>query len=89
MVDTNVIISAVYNPKGVPALALQKTANAPFKLVLSKIILDEVFNVCNRKFPLNAPVYMEKLALLDYELAHFNTQGQIISVEQLIRDVND
>jgi predicted nucleic acid-binding protein len=50
MIDTNVIVSAVYNPKSKPADALGHVCEN-HDLVLCDHIIAECYNVVTRKFP--------------------------------------
>gem|GEM_PF-5968187 len=50
MIDTNVLISAIYNPNSLPAQVVQFVEDAHIP-VLSEYIVDECRAVINRKFP--------------------------------------
>jgi len=68
MIDTNVLISAVYSPHSLPAQVAQVTCKA-HTLVLCDYILEECRMVVMRKFPQHMVVLEELLASLDFELA--------------------
>ena len=50
MIDTNVLISAIYSPNSLPAQTVQSVGNE-HTLVLSEYILEECRAVFDRKFP--------------------------------------
>ena len=67
MIDSNVIVSAVYNPKSKPADVLGHTCEN-HDLVLCDHIIAECYNVVKRKFPEHL-LYLDKLFMsLGYEL---------------------
>jgi len=67
MIDTNVIVSAVYNPKSKPADALGHVCEN-HDLVLCDHIIAECYDVVTRKFPQHLP-YLDHLFIsLGYEL---------------------
>ena len=78
MIDTNVIISAVYNPKSKPAKVLSHVCeNHDF--VLCDHIIAECYDVVNRKFPQHLP-YLDKLFItLGYELVTTPRTGYAMS----------
>ena len=51
MLDSNIIISAIYRSNGYPYEAYIKASNPPYSLVLSDQIILEVHRICHRKFP--------------------------------------
>lgn len=46
VVDTNVLVSAILSPKGLPAQLVRAFQAGAFQLVLSPSILEEVRRVC-------------------------------------------
>ena len=67
MIDSNVIISAVYNPKSKPASVLSHVCeNHDF--VLCDHIITECYDVVNRKFPQHMQLLDKLFATLGYEL---------------------
>ncbi|MFH0974586.1 MAG: putative toxin-antitoxin system toxin component, PIN family [Spirochaetota bacterium] len=49
VLDTNVLISALLNPEGIPAVLLSLIVNGKLKLLYDNRILSEYFEVLNRK----------------------------------------
>ncbi|MCL1853716.1 MAG: hypothetical protein FWF88_11915 [Peptococcaceae bacterium] len=50
MIDSNVLVSAIYNPKSMPNLALHNVCEN-HTLVLCDHIIAECYDVLKRKFP--------------------------------------
>ena len=67
MIDSNVIISAVYNRKSKPAQVLSHVCEN-HELVLCDYIINECYDVITRKFPHHVIVFDKLLAALGYEL---------------------
>jgi len=67
MIDSNVMISAVYNPNSRPAAALTHVCENHV-LVLCDYIIAECYDVIKRKFPHHLPVLDKLLSTLAYEL---------------------
>lgn len=89
MLDTNILISAIYNPLGPPAKAYQKTSESPYDLVLCDQIIDELRKIFNRKFP-NKIAAMERfLAVAQYNLVTLTSADDNVQDENKVRDVND
>jgi len=78
MIDSNVIVSAVYNPKSKPATALGHVCeNHDF--VLCDHIIAECYDVINRKFPQHLS-YLDKLFIsLGYELVTTPRTGMVMT----------
>jgi putative PIN family toxin of toxin-antitoxin system len=87
MVDTNVLISAAYNPNGTPFAAYCKAATAPNTLVLSDYIVDEVLRIFAKKFPHKENSIRWLFSLARYELVVTPVLEE--ADEALIRDVKD
>jgi len=66
MIDTNVLISAVYNQNSLPAKAV-RTACENHELLLCDHIINECYDVVNRKFPQHIPVMDKLLSTMVYE----------------------
>ena len=66
MIDSNIIVSAVYNPNSNPAKAVTLTWEQ-HSLILCNHIIDECYDVLNRKFPQHIPVLDELLNTMVYE----------------------
>ena len=74
LIDSNVIVSAVYNPKSKPALALQHVCENHV-LVLCDYIVTECYDVIKKKFPQHTVVLDALLASLGYELIAAPREG--------------
>ena len=55
MIDTNILISAVYNRNSLPAKVVN-IACEKHELILCDHIISECYDVLNRKFPQHIPV---------------------------------
>lgn len=87
--DTNILISAALNSKGVPYQAFLKAVTYPNKAIICEQNLVEIKNVFQRKFP-------DKLKLLEQFLALALQVIELVPIpyvvnnnEILIRDVAD
>jgi putative PIN family toxin of toxin-antitoxin system len=87
MVDTNVLISAAYNPSGTPFSAYVKAATSPNTLVLSDYIVDEVLRIFAKKFTHKENAIRWLFSLARYELVV--TPALAEADEARIRDVKD
>jgi len=67
MIDTNVIISAVYNQNSKSSQVLHHVCDN-YELVLCDYIIAECYDVIMRKFPHHAVVFDKLLASIGYEL---------------------
>lgn len=75
MLDTNILISAIYKPQSVPALAYYKASSPDNDLVLCDQILDELRRIFNRKFPAYIPQLERFLSIAQYELVQTDQAG--------------
>ena len=66
MIDTNVLISAVYNPNSVPAKTVH-TVCENHELILCDHIISECYDVVKRRFPQHIAVMDKLLNTLVYE----------------------
>jgi putative PIN family toxin of toxin-antitoxin system len=66
MIDSNVLVSAVYNRNSLPAKAVV-TACQKHELILCDHIINECYDVLNRKFPQHIPVLDKLLNTISYE----------------------
>jgi putative PIN family toxin of toxin-antitoxin system len=67
MIDSNVLVSAVYNPDSKPALAVRDVCEN-HELLLCDHIVAECYDVVGRKFPRHTPVLDRLLTSLGYSL---------------------
>lgn len=77
LADTNLLITALGWPHGVPAQALWHIVNER-SLVLTAYILDEFRDVVARKFPAQLVAAERLLAALEYDLLPVATSGVTI-----------
>jgi len=89
MFDTNVLISAVLNRRGVPNNAYLKVNKPPYVLVLCDRILAEFRRIFNVKFPLKVRDMELFLSTAHYELITLTVEDSAIREEYAIRDVKD
>lgn len=89
MLDTNVLISAIYKPQSVPALAYYKASSPDHDLVLCDQILDELRRIFNRKFPTYIPQLERFLSIAQFELIQTSQTDLPDQAESKIRDVMD
>ena len=74
MIDTNVILSAIYNTKSKPANVFRHVCEN-HELVLCDYIIAECYDVITRKFPQNITAFNKLLATLGYELVAAPREG--------------
>ena len=89
LIDTNVLVSAVLNPKGAPSRALAKVVAVPKQGIVCEQNIDELIRVFGEKFP-------RKLEILDRFLVALLPMLQVVPVppssfqsEKKIRDIDD
>lgn len=68
MLDTNVLISAVYNPSSTTFQAFRKASEPPYVLVLCDQVIDEIRRIFNRKFPTKIQAMERFLSIAHYDL---------------------
>lgn len=83
MIDTNVIISAMLKEGSTPDIVLNYVCEN-HELILCDHIINECYDVANRRFPLKLVVLDNLLARLRYELVPAPRVGEIE-----IRDIKD
>jgi putative PIN family toxin of toxin-antitoxin system len=89
MFDTNIIVSAILNPKGKPNEALIKGAESPYTLVLCDQIVDEIRRVFNRKFPMHVLDMEMFFARLRCDMVTLTAEDGADLDEGRIRDTSD
>jgi len=67
MIDSNVLVSAVYNPNSKPAIVVRDVCEN-HELLLCDHIIAECYDVVGRKFPQHTPVLDKLLISLGYSL---------------------
>lgn len=89
MLDTNILLSAIYNPKGTAFQAFRKASEPPYVLVLCDQIIDELRRIFDSKFPGMIPAMERFLALAHYDLVTLTSEDAPDKNELDIRDIND
>ncbi|MFZ3131677.1 MAG: putative toxin-antitoxin system toxin component, PIN family [Desulfosporosinus sp.] len=89
MLDTNVLISAVYNPGSTTFQAFRKASEPPYVLVLCDQVIDEMRRIFNRKFPTKIQAMERFLSIAHYDLVTLTAEDAPSEDEPDIRDVND
>jgi putative PIN family toxin of toxin-antitoxin system len=89
MIDSNILISAVYSNGGVPHQAFNKAVEPPYQGLVCEQSLEELRRVFNRKFP-------DRIHIFERFIAAALSVVEIIQVppskhpdEDAIRDVDD
>jgi len=89
LIDSNILISAALNSRGVPYQAFLKAVSYPNKGIISVQNLEEVKRVFTRKFPQKINL-LEKFLLLALQVVEVVPVPEVISCdEELIRDIAD
>jgi len=55
LIDSNILISAIYSPNSIPHQAYKKAVEAPYQGLICTFSLEELRRVFNRKFPQRIP----------------------------------
>ena len=89
LIDSNILISAVYNPRGTPYRAFLKAVAYPNKGIICEQNVKEIHRIFHRKFP-------DKLYLLERFLLNALTVMELVDIpekeiddEQAVRDPAD
>jgi len=89
MLDTNVLISAIYNPNSTTFQAFRKASEPPYALVLCDQIIDEMRRIFNRKFPTKIQAMERFLSIAHYDLVTLTSEDAPSAGESDVRDIND
>lgn len=89
MLDTNVLISAIYNPSSTTFQAFRKASEPPYVLVLCDQVIDEMRRIFNRKFPAKIQAMERFLSIAHYDLVTLTSEDAPSAEETDIRDIND
>lgn len=89
LIDTNVLISAILNPKGTPFQAYLKAVSFPNHALICDQNIEELRRIFNKKFPkrIDALNRFLSIALLSIEIVQIPTDET--DSESLIRDTAD
>ena len=89
LIDSNILVSAIYSPNSVPHQAYKKAVETPYQGLICTFSLEELRLVFNRKFP-------HRIPQLERFLTEINSVVEIIPIspiayadEDKIRDVKD
>jgi putative PIN family toxin of toxin-antitoxin system len=66
--DSNVIFSGLYSSGGAPAEILQLSVRGEFRIVISRLVLDEIISVVQRKAPGALPALRELLVNAELDI---------------------
>ena len=77
LIDTNVLISTVYNPLSVPARVVRHVFQN-HTLFLTTYIIEECYEVINRKFPQHVETMKKLLSEIDYLIATPNPDKDVM-----------
>ncbi|MCD8110510.1 MAG: putative toxin-antitoxin system toxin component, PIN family [Clostridiales bacterium] len=89
LIDTNILISAVLNPKGTPFQAYLKAVTYPNHGMVCEQNIDEMRRIYNRKFPKRISSFEQFLSIALMTLELVPTPDEEDDREQKIRDIND
>lgn len=89
MLDTNVLISAIYNPSGTTFQAFRKASEPPYGLVLCDQIIDELRRIFNRKFSTKIQAMERFLSIAHYDLVTLTAEDVPSVDEPDVRELND
>jgi putative PIN family toxin of toxin-antitoxin system len=89
MLDSNVIISAIYTDNGVGFQALEKASKPPYSIVLCSQIIEEVLRFGQNKFPSLLHKIQSILSSCNYDLILLDNNEPFLSDESKIRDLSD
>lgn len=89
LIDTNVLISAILNPKGTPFQAYLRAVSFPNHALICDQNIEELRRIFNKKFPkrIDALNRFLSIALLSIEIVQIPTDET--DSESLIRDTAD
>lgn len=88
-VDSNVLISAVLNPNGIPYKAFTKAVTLPNKAVICQQNVDEIKRVFEQKFPNKLNALNLFLTTTYEELEIVPVPNEETTIENKIRDISD
>ncbi|MCD8125122.1 MAG: putative toxin-antitoxin system toxin component, PIN family [Lachnospiraceae bacterium] len=89
LIDTNILISAVLNPKGTPFQAYMKAVTDPNHGMVCEQNIDELRRIYNRKFPKKISSFEQFLSIALMTLELVPTPNEEDERERKIRDVKD
>lgn len=75
--DSNVIVSGLFNSAGAPGIILSKASSGEFQTVISQQILDEVVKTIRRKSPVIIPALSRLLVNISPEIIKKPTREEL------------
>ncbi len=87
--DTNILVSAALFPQGSPAHAYEKATHAPYKAIVSDVVVSELRDVFARKFPKKLDVLDRFWAIATEDVEVVGTPELEQDAEGAVRDVKD
>ena len=89
LIDSNVLVSAIYSPNSTPHQAYKKAVESPYQALICTFSIEELRRVFNRKFPQHIPQLERFLAEIISVVEIVPIPPTIHTDEQTIRDIND
>lgn len=89
MIDTNVLVSAILNPDGLPHKAYVKSVTSPHRAMIAEQTVSELRRVFQRKFPYKMLRLEKFLAVACQTLRVVPVPSHEIPAEAMVRDVDD
>ena len=89
LIDSNVLVSAIYAPNSIPHQAYKKAVEAPYQGLICTFSLEEMRRVFNRKLPNYIPQFEKFLAEIISVVEIVPVPTITHAYEDEIRDIND
>ena len=89
LIDSNILISAIYAPNSVPHQAYKKAVESPYQGLICTFSLEELRRVFNRKLPQHIPQFEQFLAEIIPVVEIVPIPSFVHCDEDKIRDIND
>lgn len=89
LIDSNIVISAILNPKGTPSRAFLKAVTYPYRGVLTNQNVEEIRRTFRRKFPSKIHLLEDAFSIALYAIDVVETPISIEREELKIRDESD
>lgn len=89
LIDTNILISAVLNPKGAPQKAIIEASTPPNICIVSFQSIEEAYNTFQKKFPSKLFSLIKFITSILPFITLVMVPPQELSNEELIRDTDD
>ena len=89
LIDTNILISAMLNPKGTPYQAYLKAVTFPNHAIICDQNIEELKRIFNKKFPTKLDALDRFLSIASLSIEIVQVPVEEDSSESLIRDIKD